>query len=192
MPYPLLPVSRIILSSDFSNKIYTFSEKYSGEHFKVFREKWDEWQKHHSKELEEEIKKIQDTGIQYSPEEIIEKIYISARYYSKKRKYQEEKKQKQTQTQTQKQRQKLPPISKKIKSTIKEFIQKKITNTTQTIKPCELYREYCKSYIKQIYSEINSLRQTDNRNSLDPQEISLKFKKAFHNYLYRNYCVKNE
>jgi hypothetical protein len=188
MPYPLLPVSRIILSSDFSNKIYTFSEKYSGEHFKVFREKWDEWQKHHSKELEEEIKKIQDTGIQDSPEEIIEKIYISARYYSKKRKYQEEKKQKQKQNQ----RQKLPPISKKIKSTIKEFIQKKITNTTQTIKPCELYREYCKSYIKEIYSEINSLRQTDNRNSLDPQEISLKFKKAFHNYLYRNYCVKND
>jgi len=175
----LLPISRIILSSDFSKKIYSFSEKYSNIPFKIFREKWNEWQKTHQEELKEEIQKIQSTGIKDSPEEIKEKIYISARFYSKKKNYQQNRKQNKNSV-------KLPPISKKIKQTIEEFIQKKIAESTQPIKPSDLYKEYCKFYIKEIFTEIKSLRQSTNQ-PLDPQEVALKFKKAFHNYLYRNY-----
>jgi len=181
----LLPISRITLSPHFSKKIYTFSEKYRNIPFKVFREKWKEWQKEHQEELQEEIQKIQSTGIQDSPEEIIEKIYTSARFYSKKKDYQQQKQEKQKQ----KPATKLPPISKKIKQTMEEFIQRKIQETTQPTRPSDLYKDYCKLYIKDIFTEINSLRQTQNQ-SLDPQELSLKFKKAFHNYLYRKYATK--
>ena len=180
----LLPISRISLSPQFSKQIYTFSEKYSNIPFKVFREKWTEWQKEHQEELQEEIRKIQSTGIQDLPEEIIEKIYTSARFYSKKKNYQKQQKQKQQNPMT-----KLPPISKKIKKTMEEFIQRKIAETTHSTRPSDLYKEYCKFYIKDIFTEINSLRQTQNQ-PLDPQALSLKFKKAFHNYLYRKYATK--
>lgn len=188
----LLKTSRIAFSEEFSKKIYTFSNKYCREHFKVFREKWCEWQKTHKEELEKEIEKIQSTGINDSVDEIKEKIYTSARFYTRKQCKQLEKKQKQKEIKNSKKGEetKLPPISKTIKQTIEEFIQEKQKKNEKT-KPIELYQEYCETYIKEINKEINRLRQISQAEYLNPQEISLKFKKAFHNYLYRKYSIMN-
>lgn len=193
----LFKTSRLTFSEEFASKIYSFSDKYCREHFKVFREKWNEWQILNKEELDKEIEKIQSTGIRNSIDEIKEKIYTSARFYSRKQSKQKEKqKQKQKETNRNKEEEvKLPPISKTIKNTIQEFIQdkvKKIQNTDTHEKPIELYREYCEKYIKEINKEIIRLRQITQVHTLDPQEISLKFKKAFHNYLYRKYSIKND
>lgn len=196
----LLKTTRVVFSEEFASKIYTFSDKYCREHFKVFREKWNEWQIKNEKELNKEIQQIKTAGINNSIDEIKEKIYISARFYSRKRSKQQEKKQTQKQKQIQinnndkKENIKLPPISKTIKQTIEEFIKSKLEtyqeNRHNQKKPIDLYNEYCETYIKEIAKEINRLRQTTKTTELDPQEISLKFKKAFHNYLYRNYGFK--
>ena len=182
----LFTTTRLAFSEKFQEKIYSFSEKYCREHFKIFREKWNQWQQENAKELDEEIQKIQQSGIKDTPEEIKEKIYTSARFYARKRSKQQEKKQKQQQPK----HTKLPPVSDSIKKTIEEFVKTKLkTIKNNPEKPIELYAEYCETYIIDINTEINRLRQITNGNPLNPQEISLKFKKAFHNYIYRKYSI---
>jgi len=187
----LFKTSRLAFSEEFASKIYTFSNTYCREHFKVFREKWNTWQTEHKEELDNEIEKIQSTGIKNSIDEIKEKIYTSARFYFRKQSKQQEKKQKQNERKNNKREVKLPPISKTIKQTIEQFIQDKQQKIQNQKKPIEIYREYCETYIKEINHEINRLRQITQVHTLNPQEISLKFKKAFHNYLYRKYSIKN-
>jgi hypothetical protein len=188
----LFNTTRLAFSEKFREEIYSFSDKYCREHFKVFREKWNEWQKEHEKELAEEIGAIQHSGIKDTVEEIKEKIYTSARFYARKRTQQQEKKQKQKQKQNKPKHTKLPPVSSSIKKTIEEFVKNKLkTIKNKPEKPIELYTEYCKTYIVDIKNEINRLRQITSTIHLDPQEISLKFKKAFHNYLYRKYSIMN-
>ena len=84
---------KYIFSEEFSKVIHEFSKEHYREPLKIFRESWKLWISNNDIQIKikEEMEKMRKTNIMWTDEEIMQKIYTSARFYYRKKEKKETK-----------------------------------------------------------------------------------------------------
>lgn len=193
--------ARFIYSYDFSKEIEYFSKLHQYDDRKTFKEEWTKWieDKHIKSQIEEEIERSVKNGYKG---DIMSKIYKSARYYYRKKdmkflnKKQENKEEEEDNSISSENN--YAGLSKEMikmmDSHIFELIHNNAVNTENKeksrnnpillskVRPANAFDDFCKKFIKEITREIYRLKK---KIVLNPNEISLKFKKAYKNQFYK-------
>lgn len=185
-------------SEEFSNVLHEFSKEHYREPLKIFRESWKIWISNNEiiLKIKTEIEKMQKLNIMWSDEEIMKKIYTSARFYYRKKEKKENNDENKEQTRKSK-----PYIGfnkdfiKLIDNTIKEnILQKTIDdsmtnlNTKKTIilNQKQSFYKFTLEHINEINEELGKLKSKydEFNEKFEPYEIALKIKKAYVNRFY--------
>ena len=197
-----LELSKQLFSQEFSTILHDFSKAHHEEKIKEFRKSWNAFIT--NEEIQEKIKQemvyMREKNYSGTDEEIMKKIYISARFYYRKKmkKQQEDEDNSQDQEQeqpNQEQKQKKPYIG-----FTKEFIGLMDKNITEIMKESreqnnaikisqkECFQKFTIGHIKEIKEELYILteRYDELDEAYDSQEIANKLKKAYQN---RFYCI---
>jgi hypothetical protein len=192
-----LQMAKQIFSEDFSHILHTFSKEHSKETLKIFKQSWQTWIKIPEIEakIREEIARIEANHFVGTEEDIIEKMYISARfYYRKKEKRQRKIQEKAKEDQDQEDNHKKKPYI----GFSQEFIQlmdNEIKNMILQIKDetgpvkinqKQLMNTFTVKHIMEISKELGELKQKYDQEgaAFVSTEIAYKMKKAFQNRYY--------
>lgn len=196
-------------SEEFSNVLHEFSKQHYREPLKIFRESWKIWISNNEiiLKIKTEIEKMQKLNIMWSDEEIMKKIYTSARFYYRKKEKKEKKEnndennEKNNDENKEQTRKSKPYIGfnkdfiKLIDNTIKEnILQKTIDdsmtnlNTKKTIilNQKQSFYKFTLEHINEINEELGKLKSKydEFNEKFEPYEIALKIKKAYVNRFY--------
>lgn len=193
---------KYIFSEEFSKVIHEFSKEHYREPLKIFRESWKLWISNNDiqREIKEEMEKMRKTNIMWTDEEIMQKIYTSARFYYRK------KEKKETKTNAKKNTKQINEnkpyigftkefirlIDTKIKE---EILQKTQTETNIILHQKQIFHIFTLEHIKEINEELAKLKKKyDEMNEkFEPYNIAIKCKKAFTNRFYLiSKIVKNK
>lgn len=204
---------KYIFSEEFSKVIHEFSKEHYREPLKIFRESWKLWISNNEIQIKikEEIEKMRKTNIMWTDEEIIQKIYTSARFYYRKKEKKEKKETKEnknTKPYIGFTKEFIRLIDTKIKNKIKEeILQKTQTEKTEEnneqedietniiLHQKQIFHIFTLEHIKEINEELAKLKKKyDEMNeTFEPYDIAIKCKKAFTNRFYLiSKIVKNK
>lgn len=189
--------SKYIFSPEFSKKIHDFSEKHSNEPLKKFKISWTYWTTEHKPDIQEEMNKMRTQKYLDSDEMILKNMFISARYYYRKKMFKQNKlkEQKQIENHIQKKEKtnKKPYIGLSseficlMDETIKkQILQESKQNTIIKLNKKQLFSEFTIQHLNEIHKELGILKEKYDTESIlfDPLEISQKIKKTFQNRAY--------
>jgi hypothetical protein len=205
---------KYIFSEEFSKVIHEFSKEHYREPLKIFRESWKLWISNNEIQIKikEEIEKMRKTNIMWTDEEIIQKIYTSARFYYRKKEKKEKKETKEnknTKPYIGFTKEFIRLIDTKIKNKIKEeILQKTQTEKTEEnnqreedietniiLHQKQIFHIFTLEHIKEINEELAKLKKKyDEMNeTFEPYDIAIKCKKTFTNRFYLiSKIVKNK
>jgi hypothetical protein len=186
---------KYIFSEEFSKVIHEFSKEHYREPLKIFRESWKLWISNNDIQIKikEEMEKMRKTNIMWTDEEIIQKIYTSARFYYRKKEKKETKEKKQTDQTNQTIKNTKPYIgfTKEFIRLIDNKIKEEILQKTQTeiniiLHQKQIFHIFTLEHIKEINEELAKLKKKyDEMNEMfEPYDIAIKCKKAFTNRFY--------
>jgi hypothetical protein len=185
--------SRFIYSDDFSKEIEYFSKLHQYDDRKTFKEMWLKWIEEESIKglINEEMERCAKNGYKG---DIMDKMYKSARYYYRKKEMKCFKKEEQNKNDDNDSTSE-PNYSGLSKEMIKQMdlhiyehinsnMEKSKNNTLllSKVRPANAFDDFCKKCIKEIAREILKLKK---KITLNPNEISIKFKKAYKNRFYK-------
>jgi len=181
---------RFVFSDSVIEELEYFSQLHQFDDRKAFKESWKEWfqsDKIHPI-MNEEIKRLVNTGYKGNIEE---KMFKSARYYSRKKpanKPDEKKKRKQ-----------YIGLSNEFLKSIDQHIisclnanmksnEKAKANsnhvTVLDVQPAEAYEDFCKNHTEQLQKEIEHFAEATQETPVDIKELCNKFKKTYKNRYY--------
>lgn len=166
---------KYIFSPEFASMLYEFSEEHHSDHFKVFNKALEEWSQQHKDIIAAEIERSD-----MDPENIYDKIKISARFYYRKKSKKEKK-------EVPKKKKPYIGLSQQFIITMDEFIKiELLNNEIANQKRKTTFAIFTQTHIQQIKDELKVLRQKYDEANTDyePKEISKKIKKAFDNRFY--------
>jgi len=201
-----LQMAKQIFSDEFSKVLHVFSKEHYEEPLKTFRQSWQAWISMNDiqTKLRTEIERMRTNNFTGTDEEIMQKIYTSARFYYRKKakrakKLASDSKETETDQSTNEK-----PKSKPYIGFSKEFIQlmdneikdkilqkAETDDTVQTaikLNQKEAFHTFTTSYVTKISEEFGKLKQKydELEESFVAKEIAHKLKKAYQN---RFYCI---
>jgi hypothetical protein len=185
--------SRFIYSDDFSKEIEYFSKLHQYDDRKTFKEMWLKWIEEESIKglINEEMERCTKNG--YNGD-IMDKMYKSARYYYRKKEMKCFKKEEQNKNDDNDStseinysglsKEMIKQMDLHIYEHINSNMEKSKNNTLllSKVRPANAFDDFCKKCIKEIAREILKLKK---KITLNPNEISTKFKKAYKNRFYK-------
>jgi hypothetical protein len=170
----------------FSEKVYDFSEKNHREHFKVFNERFERWSAENKRVIEEEIARITSAGFCGSPDEVLQKIKVSARFYYRK-KSKKEAKHKEVINGGPKP---YVGLSSEFIQRMDEFITGMLLKGAGAVVKKRMFTEFTFTHVNEIEVEVGRLKEKYDAYGyvFVPLDIAKKFKKSFDNrwYVYYN------
>jgi len=171
-----LAMFRHFLSTEMVNEIHQFSKIHQYDDRITFKDAWNIWTKEDdvNSMINDEIKRIR--GLGYT-EDIVRKMYISARYYHRKL----------PATKPDKiihqEKEKCGGLSKEMLAVMDDHIN---GNHPIFVSPQESFNDFCLNCREYLEKEVYRLKTiATNRNQpLDPYLVNTKFKKAYKNRYY--------
>ena len=157
-------IYRYKFSDDFLQEMLAFVEVHRLDVIPVFNEEWKKWVGNHQQLICLETRRLQNIGYE---EDILLKMYKSARYYFKNKVIFEK---------APKKRRNYIRIDKSVLSLMDTHIEQ-----MKVGKPAELYSKFNEKYM----SVLNTLKVQLHRRGLDKDEIALKLKKTYKNRYYK-------
>tara|TARA_B100001175_G_C19448686_1_gene610121 strand:+ start:679 stop:1188 length:510 start_codon:yes stop_codon:yes gene_type:complete len=154
---------RYKLHPDIIDELSYFSKLHEHNDRTDFKEAWKEWLKENEAKIEQENQRLTDLGF---GGDLNQKMYVSARYYLKKKKYEKPEPKK---------RKPYVPLSAEYIELVDEFILK-----LQDIKPAEGFKEFIETN-KENAIIINEKDELLEKYHYTEKEILDKFKKTFKN-----------
>ncbi len=188
--------TKYIFSEEFSKALHEFSKEHYKEHLKVFRGSWTTWIDRIDirEKIQIEIEKMRANHFTETEEELMQKIYTSARfYYRKKEKRGKRKTQTQTQTQTQENKNQKKYIGfsrsfiRMMDNEINEQLMKSAElNAMIKINQKEAFKKFTMNHISEINMELGQLKRKYDTQEEEfiAREIAYKIKKAYQNRFY--------
>lgn len=149
-----LDPNMINIISDFA-QIHQYDDRHD------FKEHWKQFTETHETEINTEITRLQQMGYDGN---VVNKMFVSARYYFKNKKEKEEE-------DTHKERKEYIIISKHILNLMDDLI-----NNNKSVKPSILFDTFADKYKESIDREVLQLQHIMNMN-----DINKKLKKTFKN-----------
>tara|TARA_B100001063_G_C16719048_1_gene532466 strand:+ start:888 stop:1397 length:510 start_codon:yes stop_codon:yes gene_type:complete len=154
---------RYKLHPDIIDELSYFSKLHEHNDRKEFKDAWKEWLKENEAKIDQENQRLTDLGFDG---DLNQKMYVSARYYLKKKK---------DEKQEPKKRKPYVPLSAEYIELVDEFILK-----LQDIKPADGFKEFIESN-KENTIIINEKDELLEKYDYTEKEILDKFKKTFKN-----------
>ena len=211
-----LQLAKQVFSEDFSHILHTFSKEHCKEPLKIFKQSWKTWINIPEIEtkIREETERIKSNHFVGTEEDIIEKMYISARFYYRKKEKRQRKIQEQEKCQrkiqeeqdkneqnyknnkndkTKKSDKKKPYIGfsqefiQLMDNEIKNMImQIKDQTTPAKISQTKMMNMFTEKHIEEITNELGKLKQKYDQEGaiFISTEIAYKMKKSFQNRYY--------
>lgn len=172
---------RYIYTDEVADLLNEFAEIHRYDERKTFKSEWENWIANDDikKQLHQEIKRLESMGMD---DDIMDRMFKSARYYYRKKPLIEKRK-----AETKQPKQKTPYIgfTSATLQHMDEYIQKK---EKLQISPANLYELYCNENKEIIGAEIKEYKkkwEDKSPNQLLPaEEFIHKFKKTFKNRYY--------
>jgi len=185
--------SRFIYSDDFSKEIEYFSKLHQYDDRKTFKEMWLKWIEEEPIKglINEEMERCAKNGYKG---DIMDKMYKSARYYYRKKEMKCFNKEEQNKNDDNDSTSETnySGLSKEMIKWIDLHIYEHINSNMEKskdnnlllskVRPANAFDDFCKKCIKEIAREILKLKK---KITLNPNEISIKFKKAYKNRFYK-------
>jgi hypothetical protein len=194
-----LQLAKQIFSEEFSKLLHDFSKEHCEEPLKVFRQSWKSWIEISDMKIKIklEIDRIMENNFVGTKDEIIKKIYTSARFYYRK-KEKREKKIKNTETESENQKKPYIGFTKEFIQLIDNEIKNKILQTADSnndntknqdiikIDQKEAFHNFITSHISEINNELGQLKTKydDYDEEFVAKNIAHKLKKAYQNRFY--------
>jgi hypothetical protein len=157
-------IYRYKFTEEFTNQLYEFSKIHQYDHRKDFKESWNIWVEENNEIVNEESKRLTETGYDG---DILEKMFKSARYYFRK---------KSTEKKTPQKRRDYIEKDQEFLRSIDNHILLNISH--DDYKPSTAFELFCKENIELLKKEIKRLC---NSGLSDSSEIRTKVKKTYKN-----------
>ena len=179
-----LKTFRFIYSNYFSKELEYFSKIHEFDERKAFKNAWTSWIKETDidEQIEQEIKNTINQGYMGDRDDIMDKMFKSARYYYRKKQKKETKKENETEDNN------FSGLSKDMMRIMDNhiiiIIRKYIDEKTAIshVNPAIAFDNFCKTNIKEITDEIFKLKE---KILLEPEKMNIKFKKSYKNRFYK-------
>ena len=193
-----LCVVKHMFSDDFSLVLHEFSKEHYREPLKIFRQSWKIWLSNDEIQIkiQEETERMRKSNVMWTDEEIMKKIYTSARFYHRKKVKQDEKQDvKQDEITTKPKpyvgftKDFIKLMDNKIKEQILQTSTCLTTNSKKKIiilNQTQSFHRFTLEHINEINEELGKLKNKyDEMNeTFEPKNIALKLKKAYVNRFY--------
>ena len=175
----LAPLFRFPLSKEITESIHYFAKLHQYNDRKTFKEEWRKWIECEEikEQIEQERTRLKE---QTYDDDLIQKLFVSARYYYRTLKDADNK--------IQKPRKDYTSLSKDFLKTMDNWIIYYNSNTPELVSPNQQYIQYCRDNVEHLRTEITRLKN-NSENQLDVKEIEFKFKKTFKN---REFIIRNK
>lgn len=164
-------IFRYKFDAAFVTEMYVFSKIHQYDHRKDFKEAWDVWVADNEELVSSEVRRLNNLGY---VDDIIDKMFKSARYYYRK---------KSTEKRPPAKRRKYVAVDKDLLSAIDLHIKTGIGR--ENYKPASGFVDFCNNNVEMIKTEIASLKKAGFVNHTD---IKNKMKKTYKN---RYFVLKN-
>lgn len=171
---------RINYSENFTQVLEDFAKNHSTEDRKTFKQNWISLRNKNTEIFQKEISQIQNQGYDG---DIDKKIFESIRYYYRKKVL------KQTTKISKISKTKLGGFSREIKQKMDIHIKNIVQETEYLVSPADAFDDFCRQSQEEIAMEVFRLKSKVNQ-ELDPNEITIKFKKSYKNRYYKFYGTK--
>ena len=155
-------IFRYKFTDEFTNILCEFSKIHQYDDVKTFKEAWTTWVEEHNSIVEDEIIRLSRTGYDG---DILKKMFVSARYYYRKKDL--------SKPTEQKPRNKYVSVSQDLLIEMDKYIQE-----NPTIQPKIAFENFCQSNVDLIKSEVKNLYKAGIK---DIEEIKQKVKKTYNN-----------
>jgi len=159
-----VPIYRYKFSEDFSNLLFEFSKIHEYDERKQFKESWKKWVEENEEYINREIELLKSKGCD---DDIMDKMFKSARYYYRKKKT--------CPSEENKSRKQYIGNNKTFLSAIDNNIN---DNYEKNMKPSDSFNYFCNNYKDIIIEEIQYLISY---NITDQSIIEQKIKKTYKN-----------
>ena len=184
--------TKYIFSEEFSKALHEFSKEHYKEHLKVFRGSWTAWidRIEIRQQIQIEIEKMRANHFTETEEELMQKIYTSARFYYRK-KEKRGKRKTQTQTQENKNQKQYIGFSRSFIQMMDNEINEQIIKSAELnamikINQKEAFKKFTMNHISEINMELGQLKRKYDTQEEEfiAREIAYKIKKAYQNRFY--------
>jgi hypothetical protein len=175
-------VFRFKFTFDFSTELSRFSKNHQYDDRKIFKEEFNKWVIDNQKLVEDEIEYLQTNG--YSGD-MKTKIFISSRFYYRK-KEQTSETEIQQQPKQPRQKKEYVPLNKEYIHQIDHYINGLNTDTNRVaiIKPEEGFESFCKNCSGLLKIIIQFYLDKDKTSIQNPEDMKKRVKKLFKNRYY--------
>jgi len=170
---------RINYSENFIQLLEDFAKNHSTEDRKTFKQNWISLRNKNIEIFQKEISQIQNQGYDG---DIDKKIFESIRYYYRKKVLNQTTKPKNIKT-------KLCGFSREIKQKMDIHIKNIVQETEYLVSPADAFDDFCRQSREEITIEVFRIKSKVNQ-ELEPNEITIKFKKSYKNRYYKFYGTK--
>ena len=163
-----MKIYRYQMTQEFMDEIHNFSKIHQYDERKMFQESWKSWTEENDEIISREIQRLLDLGFAGEREDIIKKMYTSARYYFRKKGI------------VRKEpcnRYTYINLEKEILKTMDTYI-----NENKNMKPSNGYVSYSQTFSELLNKESIRLNEKE---QIDSESINNKLKKTFKNRYYR-------
>jgi hypothetical protein len=155
-------IFRYKFTDEFTEVLCEFSKIHQYDDVKTFKEAWTTWVEEHTDIVEDEISRLNRSGYN---NDILKKMFVSARYYYRKKDL--------SKSTEQKPRGKYISVSQEMLIEMDKYIQE-----NPSIQPKIGFENFCNSNVELIKSEVKKLYKSG---ITDVQEIKKKVKKTYNN-----------
>lgn len=163
----IVPIFRFNFSENFNKQLEYFSKIHKNDDRFDFKEYWDKWTENNEELIDSEKKRLKCLGYEG---DVINKMYVSARYYFRKKN--------DSNFENNKQRCERVIVNKQLLKLMDEHIKKNKLNKTYT--PKNGYEEFLTENNSIVETEISNLLNFIN----DRNTIEKKIKKTYKNRFY--------
>ena len=175
---------RFLFSEEFMERLTDFSKSHRDDNRKLFKGEWNNWisQEETKKIIEIETQSLRDLGF---TGDVYEKMFMSARYYFRKKVL---KTQDESFTKPEKIRKQYTTLDKHILDLIDTNIEKHTNSSSSPISPSDSYEAFCQDnketitkYSRQIIEDLTNQSQREDA----IRNFITKIKKSYKNRYYK-------
>jgi len=161
---------RVVFRPEIKGDVHQFSKVHQYDGRQDFKEEWTEWCEEHQEELESEYAYQRERGFKMTLADMIQKLYVSSRYYHRK---------KPNVAPPQKARTKYVRIEDDLLNAMRDHITYHLEYGME--KPSIVYTDFCEENESHIKLEIKRLGA---EYDMTKNQVKMKLKKTYKNLYY--------
>lgn len=182
---------RFNFTHEFVEEIREFTRAHCDLPRAVFQKEWKVWIQEKASDIDRQRDRLSKMGCEKTMDEILTKMYKSARFYHKNKVEQSDSDVSAGSSESEDTKEKIKGFSKGFLRLMDDHIRDQIMESMDdvsmmsTITPNEAYRSFCEDCVDEITQELVDLRHKHDSMVLDKSFVAAKLEKSYKNRFYK-------